>query len=153
MTVVLRPISAAAAEALRERRPPEDVRVAADYPAEFSHEVGEFVGRDDQVGPYFIHRADDDVVIGEIGGALLGDGVVEIGYGIVQSEHGRGHGTAAVLALVNRARQNAGIYRVRAHTPLDRPASARVLEKTGFTAVGDVPHDEFGTVRRWELEV
>jgi len=35
-SIVLRPISASAAEAILAGRPPCDVRVAADYPTEFS---------------------------------------------------------------------------------------------------------------------
>lgn len=153
MSVVLRPISADAAAALREDRAPTDVRVADDHPTEFSAEVADFVGHENQVGPYFIHLADDDLVVGEVGGMLQGDGVMEIGYAVVDSAQRRGYATAAVLALINRARQNPDILRVRAHTPLDRPASARVLEKSGFTSVGEFPHDEVGRVIRWELEV
>ena len=43
--------------------------------------------------------------------------------------------------------------RVVAHTPLDRPASGRVLEKAGFTNTGVVDDEDDGsvvTVLRWE---
>jgi len=34
------------------------------------------------LGPYFIHRTSDDVVVGEIGGGLVAPGTAEIGYAI-----------------------------------------------------------------------
>jgi hypothetical protein len=40
------------------------------------------------------------------------------------------------------------------HTPLDRPASGRVLEKAGFAMVGEEDDEDDGTpirVLRWEL--
>jgi hypothetical protein len=45
---------------------------------------------------------------------------------------------------------------VVAHTPLDRPASGRVVEKAGFTPVGEVVDEHEGkAIRaiRWELGV
>jgi len=100
MSIVLRRISAAAGEALRAGRIPEDVRVAADYPTEFSAGVGQHAGADGALGPI------------------------------------------------------PGIERVIGHTPLDRPASGRVLEKAGFTNVGEEEDEHEGTrirVNRWEL--
>jgi RimJ/RimL family protein N-acetyltransferase len=157
MSIVLRRISAAAGEALRAGRPPVDVRVAADYPTEFSAGVGaQAVSGAGPLGPFFIHRAEDDVVVGEIGGAVILPGIVEIGYAVVRSCWGRGHATAAVQALVARAREVAGVDRVIGHTPLDRPASGRVLEKAGFACVGEEQDEHEGTVlrvKRWELSV
>src|SRR5690242_6082915 len=94
--VVLRRISAAAAEALRARRTPEDVRVAADYPTEFSFGVGQHAGSGAALGPFFLHQVEDDVVVGEIGGGQVAPGVVEIGYAVVASRWGRGYATEAV---------------------------------------------------------
>jgi RimJ/RimL family protein N-acetyltransferase len=156
MTVVLRPISPAAGEALGAERAPEDVRVAPDHPTEFSAAVGRRVGKGSPLGPYFLHRAEDDVVVGEIGGGFTEPGLVEIGYAIVPSCWGCGYATAAVRALVARARGLPEVERMAAHTPLDRPASGRVLEKAGFTCVGEFDHDHDGVpmrVKRWELAV
>jgi len=154
MSIVLRHISAASGEALRAGRVPADVRVASDYPTEFSAGVGGQAGSGGELGPYFLHRADDDVVVGEIGGAFIAPGVVEIGYAVVASCWGRGYATAAVRALVDRARSVAGIDRIIGHTPLDRPASGRVLEKAGFSCVGEEQDQHEGVpirVKRWEL--
>jgi hypothetical protein len=71
MSVLLRPISRAAADAVLAGQPPTDVRVAADYPTEFSSGIAAQASRDSPLGPYFVHRADDDVVVGEIGGGFI----------------------------------------------------------------------------------
>jgi RimJ/RimL family protein N-acetyltransferase len=156
MSIVLRPISPSAAEALLAGRAPADVRVAPDYPTEFSAGVAEGVGGASAVGPFFLHRAADDVVVGEIGGGFVDPGVAEIGYAVVRSCWGRGYATDAVRALASRARETPGIGRLVAHTPLDRPASGRVLEKAGFAPVGEVDDEHDGVamhVLRWELSL
>jgi RimJ/RimL family protein N-acetyltransferase len=152
--VVLRPISDGAAEAVQAGRAPDDVRLAVDYPTEFSAEVAGRGGTRSALGPFFVHRSDDDVVVGEIGGSVVGHRTAEIGYAVVRSCWGRGYATDAVRAIVARARDVGDIDRVVAHTPLDRPASARVLEKAGFTLVGEHDDEHDGVpmrVRRWEL--
>jgi RimJ/RimL family protein N-acetyltransferase len=91
-TIVLRPISRQAAEALAAGRVP-DVPVAPGYPTEFSAGVGQHAGAGRGLGPFFIHRVPDDVVVGEIGAAFVEPDTVEIGYAIVESVWGRGHAT------------------------------------------------------------
>ena len=152
-TVVLKPISLEAAEALAAGRAP-DVAVAPGYPTEFSAGVGQSAGADSGLGPFFIHRLEDDVVVGEIGGAFVEDGTIEIGYAIVPSVWGRGHATDAVRALVELARRDVTIERVVANAPVDRPASSRVVEKAGFMPAGERVDEHEGEairVNRWEL--
>jgi RimJ/RimL family protein N-acetyltransferase len=154
-TVVLKPISRRAAEALAAGRVP-DVPVAPGYPTEFSRGVGENAGVRRGLGPFFIHRVEDDVVVGELGGAFVEQDTIEVGYAIVESVWGRGHATDAVRALVALARLDPAVARVVAHTPLDRPASGRVVEKVGLTPVGEVVDEHEGEpirVIRWELDV
>lgn len=156
MVIVLRPISPSDGEALRAGRIPSGVRVADDYPTEFSAGVGQHAADGGALGPFFLHRAEDDVVVGEIGGGFVAPGVVEIGYAVVASAWGRGHATEAVRALVERARAVPAVERLVGHTPLDRPASGRVLEKAGFTCVGEEEDEGNGDgppmrVQRWEL--
>jgi RimJ/RimL family protein N-acetyltransferase len=77
-----------------------------------------------------------------------------IGYAIVGSCWGRGYAREAVRAIVEHARGYGGVVRVVANTPLDRPASARVLEKAGFALVAEEDDEDDGVpmrVRRWEL--
>ena len=154
-TVVLKPISRRAAEALAAGRVP-DVRVAPGDPTEFSQGVGQHAGAGRGLGPFFIHRVEDDVVVGELGGAFVEQETVEIGYAIVESVWGRGHATDAVRELIAIARAEPTVARMVAHTPLDRPASGRVVEKAGFTPVGEVVDEHEGEairVIRWQVDV
>ena len=153
-TVSLRPISAEAAAAVLAGRRPHDVRVADDYPTEFSDGVARQAGGASPLGPFFIHRSSDDVAVGEIGGAFVAPGVAEIGYAIVASCRGRGYATDAVRLLIEAARAAGTIDRLIAHTPLDRPASGRVVAKAGLRSLGEVDDEHEGVtmrVIRWEL--
>jgi RimJ/RimL family protein N-acetyltransferase len=147
-----------AADAILAGERPGDVRVADDYPTEFSAGVAHGVGTERQFGPYFLHRREDDLVIGEIGGAFVdAQGTIEIGYAVVRSQWNHGYATAAVRALVSKARAAPEVRRIVAHTPIERPQNGRVLEKAGFTIVRELDDtDEHGNVvrvREWELAV
>lgn len=143
------------ADAILAGRPPGGVPVAQDYPTEFSIGVAQVVGAPGQFGPFLLLRSVDEVVVGEIGGAFVDEqGTIEIGYAVVESQQNNGYATAAVEALVAKARAAEEVRRIVAHTPLERPQSGRVLEKSGFAMVGDVDDtDEAGNVLRvteWE---
>ena len=157
MTIVLRRMTREAAEAIRAGERPGDVRVADDYPTEFSAGVAEAaLGAEGQFGPFFLHRSEDDLVVGEIGAAFIDDaGTVEIGYAVVESQQRRGYATAAVEALVAELRDAPEARRIVVHTPLDRPESGRVVEKAGFAMLRETDDvDEVGNtlrVKEWEL--
>jgi RimJ/RimL family protein N-acetyltransferase len=154
--VLLRRMTMATAEALLADAAPPDVSVAADYPSEFSTAIATQAARGGALGPYCIHRAVDEVVIGEIGGAQVGVDVVEIGYAIVASCWGLGYASDAVSRYIQLARSMASIERLIAHTPFDRPASGRVLEKSGFVFLGatrDEHNGEAIEVKEWQLEL
>ncbi len=97
---------------------------------------------------------EDGTIIG--GAAFKGppseDGFVEIAYGIAPDHQGRGFATEAARALIEFARQAAGVRVVRAHTRHENMASSRVLAKCGFRLVGDVIDPEDGLVQRWETD-
>ena len=155
MTIVLRDVTREAADAILAGERPADVRVADDYPTEFSAGMAQAVGTEGQFH-YFVHRLEDDVVVGEIGFAFVDDeGTIEIGYAVVESQWNRGHATAAVEAVVAKAHEASDVRRIVAHTPLDRPESGRVLDKAGFAMVRETDDtDEAGNVVRvkdWEL--
>lgn len=78
------------------------------------------------------------VLIGNGGfkGPPSGDGVVEIGYSLLQPYRNRGYTTEAVKALVSWAFQHPPVTRVIAEAQLGNTASIRVLQKTGFNEVG-----------------
>lgn len=94
-----------------------------------------------------------------IDGALIGsggfvgppvDGVVEFGYEIAPEFRGRGWGTAAARAMVDKA-QAAGVAMVIAHTLAEENPSNALLRRLGFCFAGEVSDPEEGTVWRWEL--
>jgi RimJ/RimL family protein N-acetyltransferase len=158
VAIVLREMTREAADAILAGDRPGDVRVADDYPTEFSAGVARYVGAEGQFGPFLLHRSEDGVVVGEIGGAFVdGEGTIEIGYAVVGSQWNRGYATAAIEALVAKARAATEVRRIVAHTPLDRPQSGRVLEKSGFAMLRETQDaDEAGNVVRvkeWELAV
>ena len=59
-----------------------------------------------------------------------------LGYWIGQKYWGRGYGTEAIGALVDRAFDTYPVERVGAGIFHDNPASRRVLEKLGFSKIG-----------------
>jgi RimJ/RimL family protein N-acetyltransferase len=158
MVIVLREMTRETADAVLAGGRPADVHVADDYPTEFSVGVAQCVGVDRQFGPFLLHRSEDDLVVGEIGGAFIDEqGTIEIGYAVVESQWDRGYATAAVQALVTKAREAPHVRRIVAHTPLERPQSARVLEKAGFAPAREMDDvDQAGNVVRvkeWVLAV
>jgi RimJ/RimL family protein N-acetyltransferase len=78
------------------------------------------------------------------------DGTVEFGYGIAESRRSQGHGTAAVAALIKKARRDPAVKRLIAETVPNNLASIRVLEQNGFSRIGTRldPHD--GVLVVWE---
>jgi len=138
MGLRLERMTAATAAAILDGRRPTDVDVAVDYPTEFSKGVAAQVATGSELGPYVIYSPTESIVVGEIGGAFTAEATVEIGYAVVESHWGRGIATQAVRELLRRIRERADVQRVIAHTPLDRPESARVVEKAGFTFVREV---------------
>jgi gluconolactonase len=152
----LRPMSASTAAALTAGDRPADVTTVEDYPTEFSAGMAASVGNDSPLGPFLIHRRDDGVVVGDIGGGFTAPGQVELGYAVATSCQGQGYASAAVHAFVARARRAPDVTVLVGHTPLDRPASARVLEKAGFTFVGIVADEHDGQplrVLEWRMHV
>jgi RimJ/RimL family protein N-acetyltransferase len=154
MAVRLERMTAATAAALLEGKRPSDIRVAEDYPTEFSVGVAAQVAAGGELGPYVIYAPGEPIVVGEIGGAFTHEGTVEIGYAVVPSRWGRGIATDAVRELLRRIGERPDVERVVAHTPLDRPGSARVVEKAGFAFVREVEDTHEGVVLRvkeWEI--
>ena len=152
--VELIPVSAEAARAILQGNAPEGLDVPTDYPSEFSAGVAQSAGGDGMVGPFFIRRRADGLVVGEIGGAFVDESTLEIGYAVVDSMSGRGFATGAVEEIVRHARDLPAAARIVAHTPPDRPASGRVLAKAGFEHRGQVADEHEGesiTVDEWEF--
>ena len=71
--------------------------------------------------------------------------LMEIGYGIIPRERGKGHGTEAVQIMVDYLFLSKDIPRIQAVTNVGNKASQRVLEKAGFKNEGTLR--EVGYVR------
>ena len=79
----------------------------------------------------------DGTHIGDLCCKGLGaNGVVEIGYGILEDYQGQGYATEAIEAAVVWALKQPAVTRVEAETEMDNGASQRVLEKCGFLPSG-----------------
>jgi RimJ/RimL family protein N-acetyltransferase len=89
-----------------------------------------------------------DELVGIIG--IKSDSIdeVEIGYGVATSRQKRGHATSAVAALLPVLNARA-VRVVNAETSVDNLASQRVLERNGFTRVGERVDDEDGPLYCW----
>jgi RimJ/RimL family protein N-acetyltransferase len=74
-------------------------------------------------------------LVGACGLARRPSGSVELGYWIARDYWGRGYATEACSALVDIAR-TLGLPSLEGSHFIDNPASARVLEKLGFEALG-----------------
>jgi len=136
--VRLRPVQHDVARELLEGRMPEGIAFAGGYPSAYSIEVMDLLagprsdGRD-SFHPWFVVRARDDVVIGEIGYSFeAASGTASIGYALVGACWGRGHATDALRALIEHLRGDPRIKRLSAQTPAGHVASRRVMEKAGM---------------------
>lgn len=81
---------------------------------------------------WIITRADDDRAIGGISCQITGDSA-EIGFLLARRYWGQGWATEATKSLVGWARTCPALTRLHATCDAGNLASARVLEKAGFT--------------------
>lgn len=77
-----------------------------------------------------------DGVIGVVGVSRCDDGGYEIGYWLGEPWWGRGLMTEAVGRVVDFARAELGLGRLRSDYFADNPASGRIQEKCGFQITG-----------------
>ncbi|MEV5281000.1 GNAT family N-acetyltransferase [Streptomyces sp. NPDC051994] len=91
-------------------------------------------------GAYVMVRTEDDRAIGGIGfHGPPEDGRVEVGYDLAESARGQGYATESLRALTAWALAQPDVETVYATTDADNTASQRVLERAGFTRIGDTP--------------
>jgi ribosomal-protein-alanine N-acetyltransferase len=143
----LRPIPAAAAEALATDRATAAELLGASLPPDWplpdllealpmltasSPEAQPF-------GPRAIVERSSQAVVGDIGfhGPPDSEGSVEIGYSVMPDRRGRGYATEAASALVAWAASQPGVRTVIATCDTDNVASIRTLERLGFDRVGE----------------
>ncbi len=100
---------------------------------------------------FFVLREESLLVgIGGFKGEPGKEGAVEIGYGIAPAFQGKGLATRAAGMLVEIARRDARVNLIRAHTLPGFGPSAKVLQKNGFTLIGEKIDPDDGAVWRWE---
>lgn len=125
-----------------------------DLPAEIAAHcaaTADLLGRTGFVEPWVGYVAvDAGLAVG--GGAFVGppqQGVVEIAYYTLKRFEGRRYAsrTAAALCAVAR-RAQPGIV-IKAYTLPERNASTRILERLGFTQVGEARDPDAGIVWEW----
>ena len=85
--------------------------------------------------------------------SMPSDGVVDIGYGIMEARRARGYATAAVESLVDWARGDGRVRLCRAETSVHNHPSQRVLEANGFQLAGIRSDNEDGDLICWSLPV
>jgi RimJ/RimL family protein N-acetyltransferase len=111
-----------------------------------------------QIAPEADHAWSMQFFVDPATGRLLGSGgfaarpvdrAVEIGYEVAPEFRGRGFGTAAARALVERAVASGEVDHVIAHTQPGPNASTGVLVSLGFEHVADLEDREIGTVWEW----
>jgi RimJ/RimL family protein N-acetyltransferase len=111
---------------------------AADFPSEGDTVIAGVIAKNpDWLSPYG-HRLIVERSTSEVVGSLglfwpPSDGRVEIGYGVVPSRQGRGYASEAAAALTEFALSLDDVHTVHANVEPSNPASARVLEKAGFS--------------------
>jgi [ribosomal protein S5]-alanine N-acetyltransferase len=79
------------------------------------------------------------------------DGLVEIGYSMLEMHQRQGYATEAVRGLLSWAFQNPEVQRVVADTLQGLMPSIRVMEKSGFAFVGEGPVEDGMRTIRYEL--
>lgn len=154
MSVQLRPLDEPAAQAVIAGGCPPGRSCAPDYPADGDRIAARLLlerlaaGVDPRpFGGFLVCLEPDDLVIGGIGfhGGLDASGRVEIGYGIVPSQQGRGHATQALGLLIATARL-LGAKVLLAETESGNLASQAVLGHQNFVRLGNA-----GETFRFEL--
>ena len=92
------------------------------------------------VGPgshaFLMRRKTDSMAIGAIGFGGTGP-ISELGYALGRDYWGQGFATEATKAMIEVAR-SLKLCGLQAYSFVENPASARVLEKAGFSNVGTI---------------
>jgi RimJ/RimL family protein N-acetyltransferase len=146
--VVLRPWSAADADALVQRINDRDIGAFLDlvpqpYTISDAHDWFALTAEGWRAGTsatFGIHVDAFDGAVGGVGVRFLSDlddGCAEIGYWVAAEARGRGVATAATLAAARWAFGAVpGLARLQLRADVENPASNRVAEKAGFSREG-----------------
>ncbi|MCE5339802.1 MAG: GNAT family N-acetyltransferase [Planctomycetaceae bacterium] len=101
--------------------------------------------------PRFFKNLSDGAIVGSACFKNSPDnGLVDIGYGILDSYGGKGFASAGIAAILNEAFNRPEVKGVTAETSVDNIASQRVLEKNGFKKTGTREDPEDGSLIVWK---
>ncbi len=81
------------------------------------------------------------------------DGAADIGYGIAETQRGRGCGGRGIAEIVAWARTEPLINTLTAETSINNTPSQSVLKRNGFEHTGNRLDDEDGMLLCWRLSV
>jgi [ribosomal protein S5]-alanine N-acetyltransferase len=81
------------------------------------------------------------------------NGSVEIGYGVAESQRGRGIATAAVAQLLQMASSSGLVQLVVAHILPDNAASSKIASRLGFSKGHSLVDHDGETVVQWSFSV
>ncbi len=86
---------------------------------------------------WVIARKEDMLIIGDAGfkGEPDENGEIEIGYGFVKSQRGKGYGYEAVKALIEWGLEQKNVKKIIADCLIDNIGSIRILQKVGMSEV------------------
>lgn len=139
MRVRLRPLSDANfadfADLLRYRNWRPDNPEGKDIPLTLAQEMAK-MAEDSQSGCliWLIERSEGGQAVGVVTlMPVFHIGCRHMGYWLAPEHHGKGYASDAVAQLVRFCFECTSIVRLQAQVLIDNPASARVLEKAGFS--------------------
>lgn len=153
MTIELRPLSVAVFSALASDDTDDaEQLLGLPIPTEFAEAVEIWrymldlmVANPDNADWAMQAVIDDGVIVGNAGfKGIPNDGVVELGYRIVESRRRQGLAGAAVELLLGQARAHPKVASVIARISPNNNASIGVVTKAGFSQCEDHQHPRWG---------
>ena len=96
---------------------------------------------------------DSNTLIGSCGykGPPDESGKVEIGYEVAQNYRSQGYATEIAGKLIEQAFEHQQVQMVEAHTLAEENASVKVLRKSGFEFIEELPNEEVGKIWKWRI--
>jgi [ribosomal protein S5]-alanine N-acetyltransferase len=96
---------------------------------------------------------DENMLIGNCGyKGPPKDGMVEIGYEVIEEYRRIGLASEIAAVLVDNAFNDSNVNKIIAHTLAEENASCKVLRKCGFEFVKEINDEEDGLIWQWALE-
>ena len=103
---------------------------------------------------YLVIHSSDNRLIGTCGykGKPNKQGIVEIGYEVMEEYRNRGFATELAKGLIKNAFSFPRVKIVQAHTLAEKNASGTVLTRCGMTFIHELADPEDGLIWLWQLD-